>query len=696
MTDAKEATRRETARQAPRIVGTLVKSAEHATAVSSPPNLVGLGARSVILSVLLIFVTYVGITRTGFIRICWVPYVIPPVPALLFLLLLQGLNLLLRRLSEARNLPAFARPFSRRELVLIYAAVSISLSMDRGGYILHYTLFPAYYGDQLNRFRELFAHYPPYYAPQDETAIAQWFEGSPTGRVPWWLWWRPLAWWSLFNMTLMFAVMCLAALFRRQWVEHERLTFPLLFLPLEICGAEGRESLTRGFFRNPIMWVGFAAGAAFNLMNILHAFIPALPHVEWVHPIDRGMTEGFWRFMRPLYISFGLEVWGLSFLASGEALFSAWFFYLFLKVVKVIGLSAGYRQAGFPYYMELSAGACIAFAAYMLWVARGHLWDVWQSVMGRRSQLDTEEAFPPRALVGGLVASTAVLIGMMLHAGQNLTLLLIYFATLYMYVLIAARIRAEIGPPVAWNHPYGFDQQTPVHLLGTRTIRNLAGPRGTTLFYGLFYIGRTIFAHSAAQYQIDGMRLADFGRVHRRSMVTIMLIACAVGMALVWWYHLDVGYRYGQGLIGEKTGRAGQSWALNWSRGQYQLLAHALNRPSGPEAPILTAYGIGFAFALLLTFLRARFANLPFHPIGFILGTLYGDYTPYWFAFLFAWTAQRITLRYGGLPLYRKVVPAFLGLVFAHIFIGGILWRIVINYFIDPTISVRYYLNIGG
>lgn len=659
-------------------------------------GLIGIGARALIVSILLIFATYIGITRTGFIRICWVPYVIPPVPALLFLLLLQGLNLILGRAERSTRLPWFLRPFSRGELLLIYAAVSISLSMDRGGYIIHYTLFPSYYGDAINHFKELFAHYPSFYAPHDDRIIAEWFEGSPAGKVPWSAWWRPLAWWSGFNLTLMFAVMCVVALFRKQWVESERLTFPLLFLPLEITGGLGKESVTQGFFRNPVMWVGFAAGALFNGVNILHAFVPAVPGIGWVQPIDQGMTEGPWRHLRPLSISFGLEVWGLSFLASGEALLSGWFFYLFMKVVKVIGREAGYLGAGFPYYMEVSAGACIAFVAYMIWVARHHLAGILGAVLGRPHPGDENEPLPARFLVLGLVASTVALIWMMAHGGQNLTLLIIYFATLYMYVLIAARVRAEIGPPVAWNHPYGFDQQTPVHLLGTRTIKRLAGPTGTTLFYGLFWIGRTIFAHSAAQYQIDGMRLADFGRVNRRSIVILMLIACVVGMALTWWYHLDVGYRYGQGLIGEKTGRAGRSWAMNWSRGQYTLLDRALNSPQGPEPPVLGAYGAGFLAASALTLMRARFSNFPFHPIGFILATLYGDSTPYWFAFFFAWLAQRITLRYGGLPLYRKAVPAFLGLAFSHIFIGGILWRIIINYFIDPTISIRYYLNIGG
>jgi len=179
-------------------------------------------------------------------------------------------------------------------------------------------------------------------------------------------------------------------------------------------------------------------------------------------------------------------------------------------------------------------------------------------------------------------------------------------------------------------------------------------------------------------------------------MVLLMLIACVVGLGLTWWYHLDVGYRYGQGLIGQKTSSAGQAWAFSWSRGQYNLLDQALRNPQGPHGPQLGAYGAGFLAAGAMTLARARFSGFPFHPLGFILATLYGDSTPYWFAFLFAWVAQRITLRYGGLPLYRKAVPAFLGLTFAHIFIGGILWRIVINYFIDPTISIRYYLNIGG
>lgn len=707
-----------------------------ASPASHAHTLIGISARALALSVLLVIATYLGITRLGFIKICWVPYVIPPVPALLFLLVLQGVNVGLKRLwersgadvstpsqgqrvrgegrtgglagaledsahhrgdgrsGEARR--ALFRPFHRGELFLIYAAVCISLSMDRGGYIIHYLSMAQYYGDPANRFGEIFEKYPDFYVPHDPEVLAGFFEGSADRSVPWGEWSRPLGWWSAFNLTLMFAVLCLAAIFRKQWVEAERLTFPLLFLPIEMTGGLPRqESVARGFFRNPVMWVGFSLAAAYNGLNMLHAFFPTVPGIPWAVRIDQGLTEGPLRHLRPLGMSFSLDVWGLSYLVSGEVLLSGWLFYFLLKFVKVMGREWGYQGAGFPHFQEVSAGACIAFTGFMLWAARQHLRDVGRGVLqGMRA--GSEEAFPYRVLVIGLVVATVVLVWMLAAAGQNVWVLVAYFATLYMYVLVACRVRAEVGPPVAWNHPYGFDQRTPVHLMGTRALRAVEGERGTVLYYALFWIGRTIFAHSAGQYVTDGLRLADYGSVCRRSVAIILLVACVVGLAMTWWYHLDVGYKYGQGLIGAKTGRAGRSWAMNWSRGQYMQLQQALWQARGPQPSILAAYGSGCFLALLLTVLRARFAAFPLHPLGLMLGTLYGDYSPYWWPFLLAWVAQRATLRYGGLSLYRRLVPGFLGLAFGHILIGGILWRIIINYFIDPTISFRYYLNLGG
>jgi hypothetical protein len=321
---------------------------------------------------------------------------------------------------------------------------------------------------------------------------------------------------------------------------------------------------------------------------------------------------------------------------------------------------------------------------------------VWQSVVGGPGPRDANESLPYRWLVITFAAATLGMVWMLAAAGQPVTLILCFFASLYMFVLVASRVRAEVGPPVTWNVPYGFDTVVPVDLLGTRALLRLAGQKGLVLYYALFYVGRTVFAHTTAQAFTDGLKLADHGRVRRRSINAIMLIACVVGLAMAFWFHLDVGYRYGQGMIGAKVGRAGTGWAFSWSTGNYTLLQRALEKPTGPDLTKLAFYGAGALFTGAVTLARSRLTNFPFHPLGFILATLYGDFSPYWWPFFVAWAAQRLALRYGSLPLYRRTVPAFLGLTLGHTIVGGIVWRIIINYFIDPVISYRYYLNLGG
>lgn len=655
----------------------------------------GLTVRAAVLAALLVVATYLGITRLGFIRINWVPYVVPPVPALLFLVLLYGLNLLfgsiVGRLGWKR-----VRPLSRGELFLVYAALCICLSMDRGAYILHYLMVGDYYGTEVNRWKELFEHYPEFYIPHDEAVIRGFFESTPSGRPLWRIWARPLAWWSLVNITIVWTVTCLVALFRKQWVEGERLTFPMLFLPLAVTGGVGRDPVLRRFFVDPVMWIGFALAALFNGINILHAFSPSVPSLGWYRPIVNPLSEGFLRFFRPMYIHFNLELLGLSYLISGEVLLSGWSSYFFVKFVKAIGYSLGYRGAGFPHFQELSAGACIAMALFMVWVARGHLAAVWRNAAGIGGEDDANEALPYRWLLIGFFGGAGLLVYLMAIAGLSPVFMTLYLASLSVYILVAARIRAEAGPPTQWTHPWGIDQHTPIHLIGTRATLEALGRKGMVLYYALFWIGRTIFAHSAAQYSIDSLRLADHGRLRRRSMLAVLMLGAVVGMMLAWWYHLDVGYRYGQAMIGSAAGRIGRAWAFNWSRGQYMLLRRAMDAPRGPLPAQVIAYIVGFAFCWALIAARMRISNFPFHPLGFILGTLYGEVTPYWFPFVVAWAGQRTALRYGGFSLYRRLVPAFLGLAFGHIMIAGILWRIIINYFIDPVIAVRYYINLGG
>lgn len=111
----------------------------------------------------------------------------------------------------------------------------------------------------------------------------------------------------------------------------------------------------------------------------------------------------------------------------------------------------------------------------------------------------------------------------------------------------------------------------------------------------------------------------------------------------------------------------------------------------------LTAQVVGGVFAALLGLLRTVWVKSPFHPLGFILATAYGDQATSFFPMLVAWACKSLVLKMGGLPLYRRFIPLFLGLILGHIVAGGILWpllNVVLN--LSPEASQSYHIYFGG
>lgn len=635
--------------------------------------LVGLGLRALTLSVLFTFVTYLVINRLGFMQ------TVPPVPAMIILLVLMGINLGLGALGRRIRLPAWLRPLTRAELLLVYAAVAVVPSMDRGVYVLHYLLVPAYYGNEVNKWTDFAQYYPASFIPPDPRVATNFWEGTPSGIIPWSIWLGPVAWWLTFNMLVIVAVTCLVSFFRKRWGESERLSYPLLYLPLEITGGFAGSTHGRSFFHDPLMWVGFAIGALYNLARILDFVLPSFPEVKTYLQLGTSLVDPPWRWIRPLNLHLMLDVWGLSYLMSGEVLLSSWLTYFLMKTVKVIGLHRGYRKSRFPFYQEVSSGACIALLLYMLYTARGHFRQVGRSILQGAGDYDRNEALSYRWLAILLASSTGAMIWMMLRAGHRLDLLLIYFATLYMFVLVTARIRAEAGPPVDWTHPYGYDTQVGIQLAGNKFIRGYGPPTPMVLYYALFYIGRTVFAHIAGQAFTDGLKLVEYGNAKRSALFKVVLICCLIAGVLAFWIHLDLGYRYGHAFYFASQGGEHRTWAISWSSGQYRSLETALKDPQPPDWTVVGFYGAGFVFTALLTWGRMVLSNFPLHPLGVVMGTLYDDWSPYWGPFLFAWIVQRLALRYGSLPAYRRLVPGFLGIFFGHTLVGNVALRILLR-----------------
>ena len=72
--------------------------------------------------------------------------------------------------------------------------------------------------------------------------------------------------------------------------------------------------------------------------------------------------------------------------------------------------------------------------------------------------------------------------------------------------------------------------------------------------------------------------------------------------------------------------------------------------------------GTGFVITGLLSLLRMRLPAWPFHPMGYALANT-PTMASTWMPFLIAWLLKSLVLRYGGMGLYRRSLPFFLGLI---------------------------------
>lgn len=151
------------------------------------------------------------------------------------LTVLIALNSLLRRMKQ-RWLADFA--LRREELLTIFVMLSISSAIS--GHDMMKTVVPAipdgfWFATPENEWKELFwRHRPPWLIYDDLTTLESLYQGETTlynwKYVRQWL--QPIFWWTIFLTILIWVMLCLDVFLRRQWIQQERLTYPIVQLPL--------------------------------------------------------------------------------------------------------------------------------------------------------------------------------------------------------------------------------------------------------------------------------------------------------------------------------------------------------------------------------------------------------------------------------------------------------------------------------
>ncbi len=601
------------------------------------------------------------------------PTLMAPFYSVVFtLLILAVLNLPLKKFAAKYALTG-------GELISLYVLMSITLlfmSYDMFLPLVSIVVHAFYFATPENEWRDLFWKYlPNWLTINDPDILSAFYRGDQTFFEWRYLrrWIQPTFWWCAFTFALLFVMQCINTILRKQWAEQERLVYPIVELPFQIAYN------TSTFLRSQPMWWGFAIAASINLVNGLHIFFPALPEIPVKHlSLSMFFTEKPWT----AFLTGGSSILvypfaiGLGFLMPLDLLMSCLLFFFVYKMQAFIGIVSGLDSLpGFPYPYEQNIGAYTGVSVIVLWGTRRQIWRAFLQATGRRPPEDQNEPMRYRTAFLGVLFGGIFLIGFATRGGMALWIAVLFFVAHFLTIAIAVtRIRAQIGLSIH-NTTFIGPHHSLVSLFGTRRI----GGQNLTWFSLFFWFNRDNRSHPMP-HQLEAFKLAERGNLDVKGLSRLMLVLLVVAMPLCILMLVDVFFQ-----LGVDTGKVGGQ--INSFGGRaYRFLHGWITSPRDADKAHIIAITIGFVFTLLLAAVRSRLFWWPIHPLGY--GVAFHMYT-FWAAFIVAAVAKWLVLKYGGLRLYRRAVPFFLGLVLGDFVIGSF-WNILSILIDCPTYTFYY------
>ncbi|NUQ01752.1 MAG: hypothetical protein HUU35_18055, partial [Armatimonadetes bacterium] len=609
---------------------------------------------------------------------------VPPVSAFALLLLLLAARALLSRLGPRLAL-------SRRQILLAYTMLCFGSPLAGCYFVrawLPHLVALRYWEPKKPELTGLSEYLPGWAGPRGEDAVRFYYEGIHTaGAVPWAEWLRPLLMWSIFIAAVAIGMYCLMALVQKQWIRGERLTFPILYLPLTLTD-NASAGPASDLWRRHLFWIGVGVTAVFNGLNIAHTVVPSLPAPGFSYPLAPLFSGRNWAPFTSVRLFFMLETIGFGYFIPLEVSFTVWFAYLAIKLFAVAGVASGYERPGFPFIHEQCAGAYVAVALFLLYGLRHHLADLWRRAWRAGETTDSE-----RVAWLGLLLSLLVMLWFMTFAGVPFIIAGAFLAVLLLFVLVYARIRGETGAPLEFTYPYWMIKNLVSWSFTPTGIAAMGGLRAPVAF-GLFsWLSRHHFAKGLAAYDLDSFKLAETVAIPRRVLAVTVGLAIAVGFAAATWAHLDAYYDLGTNLASGSLG--GGEYRATVALEEFMRSATDLAMPKPRPWDRLAYVGVGFGLASIMALWRSLSPGFPLHPLGFILATAYGDHNTAIFPMFVAWAAKAGILRLGGLRAYRQGIPFFVGLIAGHFFFAGVFWPLL-SLALGPETSRAYHLFFGG
>ncbi len=565
---------------------------------------------------------------------------------------------------------------TRSELITIYIMLVVACCIPGMGFtqfMIPSLLGSTYYATPENNWDFLYNQYiPQWMIPRGENVARYFFEGLPKGAtIPWEAWVGPLSLWYGFFLALASAMICSMVILRKQWVDREKLVYPLVQVPMEMIQKEEGGIIGRSFFTNKAMWLGFAISFILLAVNGIHSYYPSFPYLNrsFALPLPGNQGLSFW-FSPP---------WtGFFYFVNLDISASIWIFYTITQlqrgIFNIVGVQSTQRIDNYtidPYLAHQGMGAMIVFVLVGLWMARGHLKDVWRKAFrGDPAVDDSGEMISYRLAVFGLIAGLLLVAFWLSAIGLPFpAALLMVFGAMVLFMGLT-RVVAQGGIPAM--RPPIMTSSFVISALGTSSL----GANGLVALgfsYGWHAEIRSFVMSSVA----NGLKMSEIMAGSKRRLFWAVVIAVLVSLAGSSYVTIVMAYEYG-GINLNPLFFFNQA-SQYAPRDMAPRIAAEL---TGPRWDAWLFMSIGGSVMGFLMWARHNFLWWPLNPLGYVISANWKTGHIFCSALL-AWFLKLVILRYGGPQLFRSLRPFFLGLILGEIIAAGIF--LVADYFAGHT-----------
>ncbi|MEM4688237.1 MAG: DUF6785 family protein [Thermofilaceae archaeon] len=568
---------------------------------------------------------------------------------------------------------------------------------------VHFLIYATNNMPMMPVFRELL---PGYIWPKDPTVIEMAWRGKLPGEVVnWGAWTGAIMFIWLSSLTwLLLVIFIVFGIIGYQWVEVERLTFPMA-IPTTYIIVRSQENGRTPLFdmkesESRIFWVAFIVGLVIGGVPIMAEVIPAIPvggafqwgempmsfmfipavfgpgaHAQAVFIIHQAMLfllvpfdvlwTGFliWVIFGLIYQPLGVRMGWLPY-QPGVETWSNWWF--------------GYRPP-FPYSFFATAGLATGVALYSLWVARDRIRRLFSTIRGADI---VEDGLSLRLVAMGLIGSALFFLIFWAAVGVPFVAAILLLLTWFIWQIGHARVMAEVwwhdpcywAYVFYWLYPAGAGwmwgteiptrsagwlmTNTAITILGEWTPRHF--PMSSGFFTNYYYVVRRTRTNLKDAFIISVITAVLCSLI---ATIVPLWLANHIGLsksALVGYASYIAGYTSDKGIT---------------SMGAFTI----------PNEHIAAWTVIGILTALALYFIRMRWPAFIINPVAAIPAFWLMEFM--WLASLVALVVKIVLVRaLGAARFERYVTPIAAGVAIGY----GALVIVPMFFHIATTIIPRF------